>query len=232
MSSAPNRQNAPMLCFEPDVAVDIFILLPAADICQVELVCSSWRTLVIEYNVWRQKLIYKWHCNPFWKDILQQRHWNSKETDHEISKRTCLEVTAILPDDLSEDASKIVRKGCPLNETIHPKTKTLPNFEHLFLQRLINDKKKIISKIPQRPLGKIGIRRGPRKVKFPRVYLQKFSKLLLFGPAAFPILVEKSFRFDVILAGARYGKGRVVVASHHEMLTNDALMQVRKRLIV
>ena len=228
MSSASNKQNAPMLCFEPDVAVGIFIMLPVADICQVELVCLSWRTLIIEYSVWRQKLINRYHCNPFWKDLLQQRHWNSKETDHEINKRICLEVAAILPDDQSEDVSKIVLKGFPLNETILSKTKILPNFQHVFLQRLVNDKKKIISKIPQRPLGKVGIRRGPRKIKFPRVYLQKFSKLLLFGPAAFPILVEKSFRNDVILAGARYGKGRIVVASHHEMLNNEALMQVRK----
>ena len=221
-------RNGAMLSLEPDVVIEIFILLPVADICRAELVCVSWRWLINEYNIWKYKLINYWNNNPFWKDILQQHNWKPNDNDHDENKRMCLKIAAIIPDELSEDSLKVVMKGCPLNETIHPKTKLRPNFEHMFLQRLVNDKNKIISKLPKRPLGRIGWRRGPRKVKFPMAYSQMFSNLLLFGPSAFPILVEKFVRNDIILAGARYGKGRIIVASHHEILANDALIQVKK----
>ena len=216
-----------MLVKEPDLAIRILVLLPAADICRAELVCSTWRGLIIEYNVWKNKLIKKWHSNYFWRDILQQNNWNRNESSHEVNKDICLQITTIIPDEQSDNILKIVLKESPSNETIHPKTKLQPNFEHLFLQRLVSDRNRIISKLPKRPRGRIGWRRGPRKISFPLNSVQPFSRLLLFSPSAFPILVSKVNRYDIILAGARYGKGRIIVASHHDILNHDSLIQVR-----
>ena len=56
--------------------------------------------------------------------------------------------------------------------------------------------------------------------------IKNFSKLLLLSPAAFPILVSRTNKEDIILAGARYGKGRIIVASHHNVLYNSDLIQV------
>ena len=228
LQSMLDSQNGAMLSLEPDVVIEIFLMLSVEDICRAELVCVSWRWFINQYSIWKYKLIHYWKCNPFWKDILQQHHWTLSEYDHDANKRMCLKIAAIIPDEISGDSLKVVMNGCNLNDAICPKTKLQPNFEHVFLQRLVNDKNKIISKIPKRPLGRIGWRRGPRKVKFPLGHqtYPKYLNLLLFSPSAFPVLVEKHVRDDIILAGARYGKGRIIVASHHEMLKNDVLMQV------
>ena len=220
-----------MLVKEPDLAVKILVLLPVADICRAELVCTTWRGLIIEFKVWKNKLIKKWHSNHFWRDILQQNDWKSNESSHEVNKRICLQIATAIPDEESDDFLKVVLKESPLNETIHPKNRLHPNFEHLFLQRLVSDRNKIISKIPKRPRGRIGWRRGPRKISLPPSSANSFTSLLLFSPSAFPILVRKINRYDVILAGARYGKGRIIVASHHDILNNDALIQVRMKYI-
>ena len=48
------------------------------------------------------------------------------------------------------------------------------------------------------------------------------SRLLLLGPAAFPVLVTRAGA--AVMAGAHYGRGRVLVVPHENMLANTALM--------
>ena len=217
---------------EPDLGTNVFVLLPVSDICQAELVCTSWRGFIVEHKIWKHKLLRKWNSNPFWKDCLQQHHWNTQcESSHEINKRLTLEIAISIPENLTDIVLQAVKKESNLNDTKFTKS-NVNSIEHSFLNRLYYDRRRIISKMPKRPWGRIGWRRGPRKIKFDinpdsnSDDITAFSKLLLFSPSAFPILVSKINRNDVILAGTRYGKGRIIVASHHNLLNDDALMQV------
>ena len=216
---------------EPDLVTNIFVLLPVSDICQAELVCTSWRWFIVEHKIWKHKLLRKWHSNQFWKHCLKQHHWNKCESSHEINKRLCLEIAISIPDHPTDVIYRAVKKESHLNDTKCTKN-NVNSIEHSFINRLFSDRKKIISKIPKRPWGRIGWRRGPRKIRFDMnpdsnsEEIIAFSKLLLFSPSAFPILVSNINRNDVILAGARYGKGRIIVASHHNLLNEDSLMQV------
>ena len=222
---------------EPDCVTKLFSFLNVSEICQAELVCTSWRCMIVEYMVWRQKLAQKWHSNPFWRQSLQQHDWNRYEPSHEANKRLCLEIAITIPDEITDSLIRYVRKESNLNDAHLSKCFTT-SIERSFVERLVNDKNKIISKIPKRPWGRIGWRRGPRRIVFRMNMIHPFlgddnpdlihafSKLILFSPSAFPILVSKLNRQDVIMAGARYGKGRIIVAAHHKMLNNEALMQV------
>ena len=224
-----------LLCQEPDLLTKIFILLPISDVCNAELVCTYWRYFIVEHKVWKHKLVDKWNSNYFWKNILQQHDWNIYEPSHEVNKRLCLQLAVIIPDRMSDKILRNVRKDSHLNDiALSKKYESL--IERSFVAQLHNDRNKIISKIPKRPWGRIGWRRGPRKITFVMDQesddnldtnsLKNFSKLLLLSPAAFPILVSRTNKEDIILAGARYGKGRVIVASHHNVLYNSDLIQV------
>ena len=181
------------------------------------------------------KLVQKWHSNAFWRDMLCQHNWDMHETSHEFNKRLCLELSVTIPDEMSDTLLRFVRKESNLNDVKIP-TSIRNKIEISFVKRLRNDRIKIISKIPKRPKGRIGWRRGPRKISFVMDQesddnldtnsIKNFSKLLLLSPAAFPILVSRTNKEDIILAGARYGKGRIIVASHHNVLYNSDLIQV------
>ena len=226
-----------LLCQEPDLLTKIFILLPISDVCNAELVCTYWRYFIVEHKVWKHKLVDKWNSNYFWKNILQQHDWNIYEPSHEVNKRLCLQLAVIIPDRMSDKILRNVRKDSHLNDiALSKKYESL--IERSFVAQLHNDRNKIISKIPKRPWGRIGRRMGPRKLRFPMAHrsqprlgldpdsIPAFSKLILFSPSAFPILVSKINHSDVILAGARYGKGRIIVAGHHNVLNYEALIQV------
>ena len=220
---------------EPDLVTEIFGFLSSSDICQSELVCLSWRCLIIHHKVWHKKLVQKWHSNAFWRDMLCQHDWDVYETSHELNKRLCLEISVTIPYEMSATLLRFVRKESNLNDIKIPLS-TKNKIEISFVKRLRNDRIKIISKIPKRPKGRIGWRRGPRKITFlmdrevdenlDTNSIKDFSKLLLLTPAAFPILVSRTNKEDIILAGARYGKGRIIVASHHNVLYNSDLIQV------
>ena len=220
---------------EPDLFTVIFGFLSFCDICQSELVCLSWRCLIIHHKVWHKKLVQKWQSNAFWRDMLRQHDWDMHENSHELNKRLCLELSVTIPDEMSDTLLRFVRKESNLNDVKIP-TSIRNKIEISFVKRLRNDRIKIISKIPKRPKGRIGWRRGPRKISFVMDQesddnldtnsIKNFSKLLLLSPAAFPILVSRTNKEDIILAGARYGKGRIIVASHHNVLYNSDLIQV------
>ena len=220
---------------EPDLVTEIFGFLSSSDICQSELVCLSWRCLIIHHKVWNRTLVQKWHSNAFWRDMLCQHDWGVHKTSHELNKRLCLELSVTIPDEMSDTLLRFVRKESNLNDVKIPAS-IKNKIEISFVNRLRNDRIKIISKVPKRPKGRIGWRRGPRKISFVMDQesddnldtnsIKNFSKLLLLSPAAFPILVSRTNKEDIILAGARYGKGRILVASHDNVLYNSDLIQV------
>ena len=60
---------------EPDIPANIFILLPAKDLCQVELVCNQWRDIVQEQSIWKKKLEEHYQTSSEWKALLAQHDW-------------------------------------------------------------------------------------------------------------------------------------------------------------
>ena len=215
---------------EPDLLRNIFGLLSPCDICNAELVCKDWRCFIVDQSVWKIKLLQKWYSNLFWKTILQQHDWNIYEPRHEINKRLFMQIATMIPDQINDTNLRLILKDSPLNEinSLSAKLKNANPIHSAFLSQLYKDKSKIISKLPRRPWGRRGWRTGPRKVKLKSEYC--FSKIVLFSPSAFPILVNR-LNGDVALAGARYGKGRLVVASHEILLNNVELMQVEFLLL-
>ena len=70
-----------------------------------------------------------------------------------------------IPDEMSDTLLRFIRKESNLNDVKIP-TSIRNKIEISFVKRLRNDRIKIISKIPKRPKGRIGWRRGPRKISF------------------------------------------------------------------
>ena len=103
--------------------------------------------------------------------------------------------------------------------------------EKVFLRRRHHDHVTITSKIPphsralrtatrRKIFSKDGSR--PRVTNFDNTG-QRYSNLILFSPTAFPILVASVG--NVAVAGARYGKGKLVVVAHESILCHEGLMQ-------
>ena len=95
--------------------------------------------------------------------------------------------------------------------------KILPWDEEYFLLQRHNDHVTIMSKMPKtsRGMGLPWQKAGPRKTNLSHDG-EHYSNLILFGPTAFPILItSKNY---VAAAGARYGKGRLVVLPHEAVL--------------
>ena len=103
--------------------------------------------------------------------------------------------------------------------------------EKLFLRRRHHDHVAITSKIPPHSRA---LRAATRRKIFsndgsrPRVTNfdntgQCYSNLILVSPTAFPILVASVG--NVAVAGARYGKGKLVVVAHESILCHKGLMQ-------
>ena len=222
---------------EPDLLRNIFALLSPCDICNAELACKDWRCFVMEQSVWKIKLLQKWYSNLFWKTILQQHDWSIYESRHEINKRLFMQIAIVIPDQINDANLRLMLKDSPLNDmnVLNAKLKNInpilwgnTQIHRAFLSQLHRDKSKIVSKLPRRPWGRRGWRTGPRKVKLKSEYC--FSKIVLYSPSAFPILVNR-LNGDVVLAGARYGKGRLIVGSHETLLNNAELMQVEFLLL-
>ena len=100
--------------------------------------------------------------------------------------------------------------------------------EQLFLRRRHHDHVTITSNIPPHSKGRrAATRRNPDGSRIRETNLdnhgQRYSNLILFSPTAFPILVASVG--NVAVAGARYGKGKLVVVAHESILCHKGLMQ-------
>ena len=90
---------------------------------------------------------------------------------------------------------------------LHKKTE-----ENLFFEQRIKDHKTIMQMLPSTIMFHLNDER--------KRYVM--SKLLVFGPSSFPLLVTRSGA--IVMAGAYYGRGRVVALPHEHILSNQNLM--------
>ena len=233
---------------EPDIPANIFSNLSEKDLCQVELVCQQWKYIVKDRLLWKKKLEKRYHTDPVWKTMLLQHDWYPnvilEPQIAQIHKSIFMQIRSLLgPDEMTDGILKCITNDIDLTKeaTIHqtPVTSifsfrsnhdatTTPNNltreEKFFLTRRHNDHVTLMSKmpLPSRGRGLPWQKSGPRKTNLSHDG-EHYSNLILFSPTAFPILVtDKGY---VAVAGARYGKGKLVVVPHEAVLSHGGLMQ-------
>lgn len=213
---------------EPDIPANIFSHLPFKDLCQAELVCSYWRNIVIEEHVWKSKLQQNFNTISTWKLVLKQHDWNPAACmSHEECKAMFMKISCLLgPQEITDSILECITDDTVLDwkngvSLIH---RALPLDEENFKARRFHDQLILMSKMPTQSRG-LGLPRQKSNVRKTTLSHdgEHYSNLIVFGPTAFPILVTN--RGYVAVAGARYGKGRLVVVPHEAVLTHGGLMQ-------
>ena len=213
---------------EPDIPTNIFIHLSVKDLCQVELVCTTWGHIVAEQLIWKKKLEEYSHTTALWKTILTQHNWHPglllKPEEH---KALFMKISRLLgPNEMTNGILQCITNDTPLDlkMDISLMDHALPWEDDLFIARRQNDHLTLMSKMPTQSRG-LGL--PWQKVSSRKTTLshdgEHYSNLILFSPTAFPILVTS--KGYVAVAGARYGKGRLVVVPHEAVLSHGGLMQ-------
>jgi len=221
---------------EPDIPAKIFAELNPKDVCQVELVCKDWRNIVSGCSVWKKILQKKFDNDQEWKLLLTHHGWTPNErVSHSESKSLLMKIQGILgPDEMTVGMLRYITNNTLVkpndfdlmshNQITGTKKSLSPWDEDFFLSQRHNDHVKIMSRMPKtsRGMGMPWQKTGPRKTNLSHDG-EHYSNLILFGPTAFPILItSKNY---VAAAGARYGKGRLVVLPHEAVLCHGGLMQ-------
>ena len=265
---------------EPDIPAGIFSLLPERDLCQAELVCTQWRSLIIEQRVWRMKLEKYFRNEAVWNIILRQHQWQPGTIlEHEEHKTLIFNLKSIIgPSQITDKTLTYITNDVDLNKpssgnhncfcncSINCKCNNCNNCncnchhcfwqktkknssgpslstmstnpadgcmtweENLFLTRRHNDHITLTSKMPLQSRA----RGAPWQKSFWQTSIppretnlshdgEHYSNLILFSPTAFPIFVTT--KGYVAVAGARYGKGKIVVVPHEAVLSHEGLMQ-------
>jgi len=201
---------------EPDLLVSIFLNLDLRDLLAVELVCTEWRCFFIDQNIWRRKLKLK-KKSVDWKYALEQHQYTN--LDHASSKKLYVHLSSVFVTNLREAVTEkpdldieyikytLLRNKVRLPHQGDPLSKYK---ENLFFEQRFRTQMTIFEKTPE------------QLVFYDYQSHYVLSKLLLFGPSSFPIL--KTRGGSVLMAGAYYGKGRVIVVPHEGILSNYSLM--------
>ena len=218
------------LCGEPDIPAKIFSQLAAKDVCQVELVCKDWKNIISECLVWKKLLQKKFYNDQEWKLLLIQNKWSPDQIfQHNECKSLYMKISGMLgPDELTVGILRYITNNTLLsgngNSLIEIPKNIQPWDEEYFLSQRHNDHVTIMSRMPKTSRG-IGLpwqKTGPRQTTLSHDG-EHYSNLILFGPTAFPILITN--KEYVAAAGARYGKGKLVVLPHEAVLCHGSLMQ-------
>lgn len=208
---------------EPDLLVNIFLKLELGDLLSVELVSKEWRDFVIEENLWRRKTKIK-EKTENWKYPLSQHE--TSNLDHLAAKKLYFHIASvIISDKIStsyenkdlviehEHYSKLYDKSVSISRFVKKVKmyKINKSEENLFFEKRHRAHQSIFKNLPK------------NIVFYNQRSMYTMSKLLVFGPTAFPILTSKSGA--TVMAGAYYGKGRVVILPHEQLLANTCVIQ-------
>ena len=213
-----------LLYFEPDILLRIFLFLDLEDLVSVEDVCSDWNDLAVSQNVWKKKLKIK-SSGSSWKFLLKNHDW--LHLNYKESKSLYFQLASVI---ISPNFGKFIENNDLVIEYEHyakkyestnsvfrfiKKLKTYRNRkseENLYFERRQRDHNVIVQMLP-------------KTIMFQAPDPQRrfvMSRLLLFGPSVFPVMVTRAGA--VVMAGAYYGRGRVIVLPHENLLANTALM--------
>ena len=168
----------------------VSLLLSPRDLRSAEQVCVSWRKVVVAENIWRRRLLELAAIQPGWARAIDHLGLAVPEMEHVEAKSTLhLLYKRLLPG-----------TGMGMTET----SWTNPGSRHWLYERARQaDLRTIFQNCPQdlslNPAGK-----------------STLSTLLVFGHSAFPLLATADG--NVAMAGAHFGKGRVVVLPHEDLL--------------
>ena len=213
-----------VLYFEPDILLRIFLFLDLEDLVSVEDVCADWNNLAVSQNVWKKKLKIK-SSSSSWKFLLKNHDW--LHLNYKESKSLYFHLASVIispnfgkfieNDDLVIEYEHYAKKYESTNSVFRfiKKLKTYRNRkseENLYFERRQRDHNVIVQMLP-------------KTIMFQAPDPQRrfvMSRLLMFGPSAFPVMVTRAGA--VVMAGAYYGRGRVIVLPHENLLANTALM--------
>ena len=231
------------LFLEPDIPAKIFSYVSEKDLQHVELVCKEWRKIVIENRLWGRKLELKYNSDPVWKTLLIQNNWSPNiKLKHDQYKSLFKEMKILSgPEELTESfLSSITNnfdliKSIPCNyntfdfyTAITNRTSASLNMEEeIFLKRRHDDHKSFMSNIPLKSSQWLQCGLQMQKSSQRKIVLkhngEHYPNLILFSPTAFPILVTSNGY--VAAAGARYGKGKIVIVPQEVVMFQTDLMK-------
>ena len=211
-----------VLYFEPDILIKIFLYLDLEDLVTVEDVCTDWNNFAVYQNIWQKKLKVK-SSSSSWKFLLKNHDW--LHLNYKESKSLYFHLASVIispnfgkfieNDDLVIEYEHYAKKYQSTNSVFRfiKKLKTYRNRkseENLYFERRQRDHSVIVQMLPK-----------TTRVPGPG---QSFvmSRLMMFGPSAFPVMVTRAGA--AVMAGAYYGRGRVIVLAHENMLANTSLM--------
>lgn len=206
------------LLIEPAIPAHIFSYLSFYDLCSVELVCHAWRDVakLKELAYWKDTLKRLYSRDVSWRSQLSRLSWLSD------SDLTCKGLYMKIASELgplvcSDFTSRMLQGDFTRADCESIVCATLE--EKLFLKGFYSDRKEIFDMVEKCDT-----------VTF--VNHCRFSPLILTGPTAFPIVVsDHSGAECVLVAGATYGKGRVVVLGHEALCsTHKTCMQMVRYL--
>ena len=231
------------LFLEPDIPAKIFALVSEKDLHNVELVCRDWRRLVSERRLWGRKLQTYYNSYPEWRSLLQQNDWNPNvKLKHEDYKLLFKKIKILLgPEELTEDFLSTITYNFDLMNVIPSNYNTTDFYttitnrsqsnlcieEKIFIKRRHSDHKLLMSNIPMKTSQWLQCGLQMQKSSQRKIVLrhngEHYPNLILFSPTAFPILVTSNGY--VAGAGARYGRGKIVVVPQEVVNSQTDLMK-------
>ena len=186
---------------EPELLARVFLFLDQNDLRAVEQVCHAWRELVEQQSIWRRKLLQATNTRTGWTRAVTQIGLAVPSMDHDEAKSTF---------------HLLCRRLLPLSMTETSSTKT--GTEQCIYEKARQDDLRVIF---QNCPGSITLFNTEREFTM--------STLMVFGHSAFPLLSTADGR--VVMAGAHFGKGRVLVLPHESLLQDRQLLSGAARWV-
>ena len=179
---------------EPELLARVFLFLDQKDLRVVEQVCHTWRELVEQQSIWRRRLMQATNTRAGWARAVSKMGLAVPSMDHNEAKNTFL---------------LLCRRLLPLGLTETSWTKT--GTEQWIYERARQEDLRVIF---QNCPGAITLFNTEREFTM--------STLLVFGHSAFPLISTADGR--VVMAGAHFGNGRVLVLPHESLLQDRQLL--------
>merc|ERR1711963_279317 len=186
--------NVNTLLREPEILARVFLLLDQRDLRAVEQVCHAWRGVVDQQSVWRRRLLRATNSRTGWAQAMGQLG---------------LVVPAMGQDQAKDTFRVLCTRILPLDMTT-TNMGQIGTDQWLYEKARREDLQTIFQNCPET----ITLFNHEREFTM--------STLLVFGSSAFPLLSTSDGR--IVMAGAHFGKGRVVVLPHESLLQDRQLL--------
>jgi len=186
--------NVNTLLREPEILARVFLLLDQRDLRAVEQVCHAWRGVVDQQSVWRRRLLRAINSRTGWAQAMGQ--------------------LGLVEPAMSQDQAKDTFR--PICTRILPTDMTTASVPMIGTDQWLYEKarREDLQTIFQNCPDTITLFNHEREFTM--------STLLVFGASAFPLLSTEDGR--IVMAGAHFGKGRVVVLPHESLLQDRQLL--------